>query len=185
MQRQEEARIATSGESDPPWALVDAAFVVVALSLLGTVGWLAEGTTLDGPLVTEGLPRWGGVAFGMWMANVAVFALVLPILALVAWGRHESVRAALLPYVLVLGAQVGAEMTFVASFAPNVVVLTGIVFTLYRLLRLRVARREFAGTSRPVGIGRSVVGGLLTAGLVLWAANFAFLLGVALPRVLF
>ena len=163
--------------------VVNVAFVVAATVALALVGW-SSGTALpvlrETP-VAEALPAWGRAALGVWMGVLAVVSLALPLLALIIWGRHASVRRALLPYALVLAAQILIEATFSSVFVPNLVVLTGLFFTAYRLWQLWTTRRFFSGVESPTGPGRSFVGGLLSLGLVCWAANLSFLLLVALP----
>jgi hypothetical protein len=63
------------------------------------------------------------------------------------------------------------------------VVLTGIAFTGYRLRQLRRARRRFFQAQGPSALGRAAVRCCLSLGLVFWSANLAFLMYVALPRV--
>ncbi len=117
------------------------------------------------------------------MVLIAAVSLVLPVAALAGFGRCGAVRRALLPYVLVLVVQILVEMSLSAAFVPNIVVLTGVVFTGYRIWRLFGARRDFAAAPPPSRSARVSVGAMLSLGLVLWAANLAFLLLVALPRV--
>ena len=159
------------------------AFVAVATVALALVGWSSGGAfpVLRETPVAEALPAWGRAALGVWMGLLAVVSLVLPALALIAWGRHAAVRRALLPYALVLAAQILVEVTFSSVFVPNVVVLTGLVFTAYRLWQLWTTRRFFSGVEDPAGPGRSSVRALLSLGLVCWTANLLFLLSVALP----
>jgi hypothetical protein len=121
---------------------------------------------------------------GAWMAAAALVSLALPVVALAIWGRHKGVREALLPYVFVLAVQISVEIFFARIFFPNIVVLTGITFTLYRLGQLARARRAFAATGGPGAYGRAIVGSLLSLGVVFWSANLVFLVLVALPRAL-
>ena len=118
-----------------------------------------------------------------WMVVIFVAAVLAPAGALAVWWRRAGVQRALLPYVLVLLAQILAEWMFSRSPSPNVVVLTGIVFTGYRLRQLQSARRFFSGVAQPAGAAAALIVGLLVTGLALWTANLAFLLLVALPRV--
>ncbi len=121
--------------------------------------------------------------FGVWMIAIAVVALLLPLLALAFYGRYSSVRLALLPYVLVLIAQILTEVLFMRMFVSNIVVVTGLVYTSYRLWQLWSSRKYFRAMERPTGFGRGAVGALLSLGLIFWAANLLFLSLIALPRV--
>ena len=163
----------------------NALFVTLMIPLLGLAGWLFGGAfpVLEGKLLAQTLPGWGRVALGAWMAVIFVAAVLAPAGALVIWWRRAGVRQALLPYLLVLIAQISAEATFSRVLAPNVVVLIGVVFSGYRLWQLWSARRFFSGVGGPAGTGTIAVHGLLSVGLILWAANLVFLLLVALPSV--
>jgi len=84
---------------------------------------------------------------------------------------------------VVLGGQIAVEMVFSGVFFPDIVVLTGIVFTGYRPLQLDAARRRFIPVEGLSALGRAAVRLSLWLGLVFWSANLAFLVFVALPRV--
>ena len=116
------------------------------------------------------------------MAAVALVSLALPAITLLVWGRRAAVRRALLAYVVVLVVQISVEMVFSGVF-PGIVVLTGIVFTGYRLRQLCAARRRFVPVEVQSAFGRAAVRLCLSLGHVFWSANLAFLVFVALPRV--
>ena len=87
-------------------------------------------------------------------------------------------------YEVVLVVQISVEMVFSGVFSPDIVVLTGMVFTGNRLRQLYAARRRFVSVEVPSALGRAAVRLCLSLGLVLWSANLAFLVFVALPRVI-
>jgi hypothetical protein len=117
------------------------------------------------------------------MAAVALVSLALPAATLAVWGREAAVRRALVAYLVVLVVQISVEMVYSGLFFPDIVVLTGIVFTGYRLMQLRGARRRFVLAEGPTPRGRTAVRCCLSLGLVFWSANLVFLVSVALPRV--
>ena len=117
------------------------------------------------------------------MAAVALVSLALPATTLLVWGRRAAVRRALLAYEVVLVVQISVEMVFSGLSFPDIVVLTGIVFTGYRLRRLVAARRRFVPVEVPSAVGRAAVRLCLSLGLVFWSANLSFLVFLALPRV--
>ena len=164
--------------------LPNAVFVVSITALATLAAWLATEVVpvLEETPVAETLPGWGQVALGAWMLAISAVSIIGPLAALAVWGGDAGVRRVLLPYVLVLVAQISIEITLRGAAPPNVVVLTGLAFTGYRLLQLRSCRRFFRGAG-VLGRPRKVVGGLLTAGLAFWAANGLFLLLVALPLI--
>lgn len=162
---------------------VDAIFVVVATLSLAALGWVVQ---------TGALPRvrfvtspaealtasssWERVAFGVYMFTAVALGLLLPLAALSVWGRHPSVRAALLPYTLVLLVQTVVEGLFARIFFPGIVVVVGFVYTLYRVGRLWRARNAFATSAQPAGPARSFVGTVLGASFVFWSFNAIFLI---------
>ena len=161
-------------------------FAAAATAGIALVGWLAVRGVVpvfDGSGFVGALPGWGEAALGAWMAAVALVALGLPAATLVVWGRRAAVRRALLAYVVVLGVQIAVEVVFSGVFFPDIVALTGIVFTGYRLRQLYAARRRFVPVEVSSALGRAAVRLSLSLGLVFWSANLAFLLFVALPRV--
>lgn len=90
----------------------------------------------------------------------------------------------MLAYVVVLVVQISVEMVLSGVFFPDIVVLTGMVFTGYRLRQLYAARRRFVPADVQSAFGRAAVRLCLSLGLVFWSANLAFLVFVALPRVI-
>ena len=161
-------------------------FAAAATAGIALVGWLAVRGALpvfDGLGFVGTLSGWGGAALGAWMAAVALVSLALSAITLLVWGRRAAVRQALLAYVVVLIVQISVEMVFSGLFFPDIVVLTGIVFTGYRLRQLDAARRRFVPVEVPSALGRAAVRLSLWLGLVFWSANLAFLVFVALPRV--
>lgn len=128
-------------------------------------------------------PPWVGAAFGFWVAAAAVLGLVLPILALLAWGRHASARAALLPDVLVLSFQIASEGVLARVFTGKIVAVIGLVYTGCRVWQLRRARAAFAAAP-PAGAPQRTVGALLAVGLAFWSANLGVVAAITAARTL-
>ena len=192
MAREGGVRFGASRRVDRFWSAGywgDALFVSVAAVGLALAGWLSAagslgGFSIEGTLVLKTLPPWGVAVFKVWMVVIAVVSLVLPAGALAVFGRYGAVRRTLLPYVLVLMAQIMVEMSLSAAYTPNIVVPTGLVFTSYRLWRLFGSRKDFAAAPPPLRSARVSVEAILFLGLILWSGNLAFLLCVAVPRAL-
>ena len=162
-------------------------FAVTATAGIALVGWLAVREALpvfDGLGFVGTLSGWGGAALGARTAAVALVSLALSAITLLVWGRRAAVRRALLAYVVVLIVQSSVEMVFSGVLFPDIVVLTGIVFTGYRLRQLVAARRRFVPVEVPSAFGRAAVRLCLSLGLVFWSANLTLLVFVALPRVI-
>lgn len=179
---------AGSGGTPPSGYAGEASFVAGATALLALFGWLVGRGALpwfrrgEGPLHGSFSAR-GRRALGAWMGTLAVFTLVLPLASALAWRRQEGVRRAMVPYALVLLVQIFTETAFSRLFFPNIVAIVGLAYTPYRLRQLWRARKALKVSEAPTALGGSVTCALASVGLVLWAANLAFLLAGALPRV--
>lgn len=185
----------TSDVSRQPLGLPAAARFVAAATLslagagvlvrAGLLPWVETGREAGLLELYESLGPRARAAFAAWQATGLLVAAVLPSLALLAWGRRfVDVRRALVPYVLVLLAQVAAEALLAQVFFPNLVVLTGVLFTSYRLRQLWRSRLLISASRYTDRHQQRALRVLLTAGLAFWAANLAFLLTVALPSIL-
>ena len=166
----------------------NASFVAGATALLALFGWLVDRGALpwfrrgEEPLSRSFSDRGRGI-LGAWLGTLAVFTLLLPLASALAWRRDERVRRAMVPYALALLAQIATEAAFSRLFFPNIVAIVGLAYTPYRLRQLWRVRKVLKVSNAPVALGGRVARALASAGLVLWAANLAFLLSGALPRV--
>jgi hypothetical protein len=165
-------------------------FVLAANTGLTLLAWYLATGGLPGlmPLSTQELfrlaPPWVAPGFRLWMTTAVILTLGLPVLALVGWGRHASVRCALLPYVLVLAIQIATESALSRIFSARPVALAGLLYTSYRLWQLVRARAAFAAEPAPVGFARRAVSFILVAGLVFWSANLLVVLAIVAGRTL-
>lgn len=149
----------------------------------GALPWVVPGAESSFGALTTSFPPWGRAAFSVYMFAATTLGLVLPLGALCVWGRHTSVRAALLPYVLVLLVQIVVEVLFARIFFPNIVIVVGFVYTLYRIWRLWGVRSVFVLAAQPTGLAKSLVATVLSASLVFWSFNALFLTVIMIPRL--
>ena len=163
--------------------LAFAGAVAAVAALVGCLATLGMLPVFDGAGFVGTLSGRGEAWLGAWMATVALVSLALPVATLAVWGREAAVRRALMACVVVLAVQIPVEMVYSGLFFPDIVVLTGIAFTGYRLVQLRGARRRFVLAEGSSPRGRAAVRCCLSLGLVFWSANLAFLVSFALPRV--
>jgi hypothetical protein len=165
-------------------------FVLAATAGLTLLAWYLAAGGLPGlmPLSTKELfrlaPAWVGPAFRLWMTTALILTVAFPLLALAVWGRHSSVRWALLPYSLLLAIHIATESALSRLFSARSVVLVGLVYTSYRLWQLVRARAAFGAEPAPVGFARRAVNFILLAGLVFWSANLLVLLAIVAGRTL-
>lgn len=188
MKRPADASAVASGKREA-WQLVNKAglaFMVVATLGLAMLGWGVQTGVLAWPGADTGasaaFPLWGRALLRIYVLVGVALGLVLPLAALLLWGRYESVRAALTPYILVLLVQVAVEGVFANIFFRDLVVFIGLAYTLYRVGQLRRARGAFASAAQPVGLARQSVSLLLMVSLVYWSFNAVLLATVMLPR---
>lgn len=105
-----------------------------------------------------------------WMRLALVLAVVAPAGVLARWGRDPAVRRALLPYLAVLLVQIGTEATLPRPLPSWTVLLTGVLYTSFRIWQLRAAHVEFVA-GRPDSAGRTAARLVIAAGRVFWTAN--------------
>jgi hypothetical protein len=165
-------------------------FVIAATLLLTLFAWYLEAGGLPWlmPLSMEALlrlaPLWVGPAFRGWFTTAALLTLLLPLLALVAWGRNASVRWALLPYMLLLVVQIATEKVLARLFTIKAAAFIGLVYTGYRVWQLVRTRAAFAAAPAPSGLARHGVNLILRAGLIFWSANLLLLMAIVVGRTL-
>jgi hypothetical protein len=153
------------------------AFVLSATALTtaaGSVGVAAGAGAVD---LGAALGTTGSSVLSLWMALAVVIAVVLPAGVLLRWGRDPVVRRALLPYTAVLLVQVGSEATLPRLLPSWTVLVSGGLYTGFRLWQLGVARRDLAGARADTATraGRRAAAAVLAAGLAFWAGNLAVL----------
>jgi hypothetical protein len=182
--------MAADGAAVPIPVRTHLGFVIAATAFLALFGWyLREGglpwlmriSTVE---LFRLAPPWVGPALRLWFTAAVILTLALPLLALVAWGRTASVRWALLPYVLVLVVQIASEKALSRLFSVKVAVITGLLYTGYRVWQLVRARAAFAAAPAPSGLARRGVGLILLAGLVFWSANLVVVIALIAGRTL-
>ena len=180
-------RAGRSGDPTLPSGWIDAAFVVGSALVLAAIGrlvgrgrlrWLAPGEAS----IEDALARPARRLLVAWFALSALLTLVLPAAALAVWGRDARVRGVLVPYVSVLIAQAAVERWATRRFFPNMSLLTGLAYTLYRLWQLRRGRAALRAPGTGDATGARPTGRLLATGSVFWAANLVFLAGTFARR---
>lgn len=177
--------------SNPLHPLTNVLFVLSATALFYAVDWLISSGALPGivlgrstRLAQQDRINFELVATLMWFGMLFFGTFVLPIGAAVVWGRYRSVRQVLLPWIGVLAIQILSEYLFTATLFVGISFFIGTCYSSFRVWQLWYARRYFATTSRPAGVVRNLVDGLLAMGALLWGANLFFLFFARLPLLL-
>jgi hypothetical protein len=151
-------------------------FLVASTLFLGIVGWTWRNTK---PYhLPEPLPMW----FMVWFGTVQLFGGILPFVALGLWGvwwGYASVVMVLIPYLVLLGLQILAEIIALRQFHTVVWVMIPYVYVPYRVWQL------YEGLERLEPIPALFwVRVLLWVNVVMWIGNY-FLDLAQLPRLLF
>ena len=153
------------------------AFVLAATALTTAVG--LAGAAAGAGVVDLGtaLGSTGSSVLPLWMALAVVVAVVLPAGVLLRWGRDPVVRRALAPYLGVLLVQVATEATLPRLLPSWTVLVTGALYTGFRLWQLGTARRDLAGARVDAGTraGRRGAAAVLAVGLAFWTGNLVVL----------
>ena len=162
------------GTVRPDEPAVLAGFLLAATGLAvaaGAAGAAGSAVRVDLDIAFRGV---GGELLQLWMRLAVVLAVLAPAATLARWGADPAVRRALLPYLGVLLVQVGTEATLPRLLPSWTVLLTGTLYTGFRLWQLRTARADLA-SALPATHGRRAARALVTAGLGFWALNLAVL----------
>lgn len=185
--RQWTARLAAKGTAAPTTLLFNLLAVVVLTLIITALGWLGsqgilpvrpgEGTAFRSSSALE------ITALVVLFLLQVVTSLLLPLLALIVWGRQPAVRQVLLPYVGLLLVHIFSERIFMNLFFPSMSVLIGIVYSAFRIWQARTLRNYVGTHSAPTGRALRSVTLLLTMGGYLWALNLLLLLVWRLPLV--
>jgi hypothetical protein len=152
----------------PDAPLVGGAFVLAAAVLTAAAG--SAGGAAD-PVAALG--DTGGSLLRVWFGLALALAVVLPAGVLLRWGGDPVVRRALLPYLGVLAVQVATEAVVPRLLPPWTVLVSGGLYTGFRLWQLRTARSDLAAASG--GPGRRAAAAVVTAGTVFWTLNLLVL----------
>lgn len=150
------------------------AFIIGSTAFLGIVGW--SWREVKPYALPEKLPNW----FKLWFGTVQFIGGVLPFVALGLWGiwwGYTSVVLIWIPYLVLLGLQILAEMITLRQLHSVVWVMVPYLYVPYRVVQL------YEGLDRLEPIPElHWVRVLLWANVVVWIGNY--LLDLAqLPRL--
>lgn len=149
-------------------------FFVFSTAFLSLVGWAwREAKPYSLP---ETLPNW----FKIWFGTVQIGGGILPIVALLWgwWQGYESVIIVLVPYLIMLGLQILAEILTLRQFQSVVWVMVPYLYLPYRVWQL------YEGLSILNPIEQLTwVRYLLIFNMALWIGNYCLDLA-QLPRLL-
>lgn len=110
--------------------------------------------------------------------------LLLPGIAFLVWIRQKELREFLGFYLLVLIIQIVTEQVLSSVLFPSIVVVTGSIYTAFRVWQLWQGQQLMTTTAQPDTRIRTIIGSLLWLLLLFWSSNLIMLLVIAWPSIL-
>lgn len=149
-------------------------FSSVATAFLVVVGWLWR--SLKSYSLPTPLPAW----FKVWFLSVQIGGGLLPLLAIFwgIWHGFPRVLTVLIPYFVILGAQIPSEIVALRQFQSVVWVMVPYLYIPYRLWQLYEGWMLLGPEAELIGVRN-----LLIAEIILWIVNYGLDLS-QLPRLL-
>jgi hypothetical protein len=156
-------------------------FVILATLIMMCIGWLISGELLPiRQTIEHSEARLKFIQ--VWMQLAIAIGLVLPTIAFIAWFRHLEVRKIFGFYLLLIAIQIVTEQIVSEVWLSSLVVVTGMLYTVFRVWQLWQSLQLIRTTQR-----RSqyrLVSSVLWLLLLFWSSNLIVLFTVALPSVL-
>ncbi len=158
-------------------------FVALATLLILLIGWFTLGGALPVKLVID-YSDWESKFIQFWVVMAISVGLLLPGIAFLVWIRQKELREFLGLYLLVLIIQIVTEQVLSSVLFPSIVVVTGSIYTAFRVWQLWQGQQLMTTTAQPDTRTRTIIGSLLWLLLLFWSSNLIMLLVLAWPSIL-
>jgi hypothetical protein len=158
-------------------------FVTCATLLLLPLNWLMLGDTLlikkaiDYSISQTNFIR-------VWLQIAVFLGLLLPGVAFFVWRRYPEPKKILGFYLVVLIIQIAAESIFSRVLFPSLVVITGTIYTVFRLWQLWQGQQLVNSGVQTNNHNPIIFRILLWLLLLFWSSNLIVLFTVAWPSIL-
>jgi hypothetical protein len=158
-------------------------FVTCATLLLLPLNWLMLGDTLlikkaiDYSISQTNFIR-------VWLKIAVFLGLLLPGVAFFVWRRYPEPKKILGFYLVVLIIQIAAESIFSRVLFPSLVVITGTIYTVFRLWQLWQGQQLVNSGVQTNNHNPIIFRSLLWLLLLFWSSNLIVLFTVAWPSIL-
>jgi hypothetical protein len=158
-------------------------FVTCATLLLLPLNWLMLGDTLlikkaiDYSISPTNFIR-------VWLQIAVFLGLLLPGVAFFVWRRYPEPKKILGFYLVVLIIQIAAESIFSRVLFPSLVVITGTIYTVFRLWQLWQGQQLVNSGVQTNNHNPIIFRILLWLLLLFWSSNLIVLFTVAWPSIL-
>lgn len=121
----------------------------------------------------------------LWIKLAAFIGLLLPLIALFFWWRYLEYRKILGFYLVVVIVQIAAEMIVSRVLFPSLVVISGTIYTAFRIWQLWQGQQLVMATDRTNNHRPTIFSSLLWLLLLFWSSNLIVLFTVVWPTILF
>ncbi|MBV8886192.1 MAG: hypothetical protein JO235_19665 [Chroococcidiopsidaceae cyanobacterium CP_BM_RX_35] len=111
-----------------------------------------------------------------WVKVAILIGVILPGTAFLIWFYHPTARTVLGFYLIVLIVQIITEQVLSKTLFPSIVVITGTIYTAFRLWQLWQGQQLIAATTQLGKGNRILLGSLLWLMLLFWLSNLIMLL---------
>lgn len=158
-------------------------FVTCATLLLLPLNWLMLGDTLlikkaiDYSISQTNFIR-------VWLKIAVFLGLLLPGVAFFVWWRYPEPRKIMEFYLVVLIVQIVAESILSRVLFPSLVVITGTIYTVFRICQLWQGQQLVMATAQTNNHNLMIFSSLLWLLLLFWSSNLIVLFTVAWPSIL-
>ncbi len=156
-------------------AIILATGLILLAAQLIQIGVLPLTTTLNYSSQDRQLIR-------IWLQLAGLMGVLLPLVGLIGGWRDRQLRAILAYYFLVILAQLVTEQVVTNLYFPSLVVLIGILYTLWRTGQLWQAYQQLQ--RRQHLPHRRLILTLIWILLAFWSANLLLLFGISLPAIM-
>jgi hypothetical protein len=156
-------------------AIILATGLILLAAQLIQIGALPLTTTLNYSSQDRSLIR-------IWLLLAGLMGVLLPLVGLIGGWRDRQLRAILAYYFLVILAQLVTEQVVTNLYFPSLVVLIGILYTLWRTGQLWQAYQQLQ--RRHHLPHRRLILTLIWILLAFWSANLLVLFGISLPAIM-
>ena len=158
-------------------------FVTCATLILLPLNWLMLGDTL--PIKKAIDYSTSETNFMQFWIKIAVFlGVLLPGVAFLVWHDYPEPRKIMGFYLVVLIVQIAAESILSRVFFPSLVVITGTIYTVFRIWQLWQGQQLVMAAAQTNNHNSMIFSSLLWLLLLFWSSNLIVLFAVAWPSIL-
>lgn len=158
-------------------------FVTCATLILLPLNWLMLGDTLPiKKAIDYSISQTNFIQ--LWIKIAVVIGVLLPGVAFFVWWRYPEPRKVMGFYLVVLIIQIVAESILSRVLFPSLVVVTGTVYTVFRIWQLWQGQQIVMAAAQTNNHNSIIFSSLLWLLLLFWSSNLIVLFAVSWPSIL-